>query len=139
MSLPLFLGPPDASPAKVPNHAPIATAVYIGIFRIRLNAKWLTMALICAFARIGNNEIIVLVNNAEKVPQGKCIKKGQILADGAAMVSTSKETCLRLPIGGRGRVIDVRWIQKRGGSSYPHRKLIGFSPQTETRSSRLEE
>ncbi|GMH31980.1 hypothetical protein Nepgr_033824 [Nepenthes gracilis] len=33
-------------------------------------------------------------------------------------VSTSKETCLKLPIGGRGRVIDVRWIQKKGGSSY---------------------
>ncbi|WOH13728.1 hypothetical protein DCAR_0933239 [Daucus carota subsp. sativus] len=33
-------------------------------------------------------------------------------------VSTSKETCLKLPIGGRGRVIDVRWIQKRVGSSY---------------------
>uniref|UniRef100_A0A6N2MDU2 DNA-directed RNA polymerase subunit beta n=1 Tax=Salix viminalis TaxID=40686 RepID=A0A6N2MDU2_SALVM len=33
-------------------------------------------------------------------------------------VSTSKETCLKLPTGGRGRVIDVRWIQKKGGSSY---------------------
>nr|MBN8156886.1 hypothetical protein [Vibrio vulnificus] len=33
-------------------------------------------------------------------------------------VSTSKETCLKLPIGGRGRVIDVRWIQKKGGSGY---------------------
>nr|APB94785.1 RNA polymerase beta subunit [Daucus aureus] len=33
-------------------------------------------------------------------------------------VSTSKETCLKLPLGGRGRVIDVRWIQKRVGSSY---------------------
>nr|YP_010890871.1 RNA polymerase beta subunit [Cyanea calycina]WJK72321.1 RNA polymerase beta subunit [Cyanea calycina] len=33
-------------------------------------------------------------------------------------VSTSKETCLKLPIGGRGRVIDVRWPQKKGGSSY---------------------
>nr|YP_010158641.1 RNA polymerase beta subunit [Campanula zangezura]QRG30859.1 RNA polymerase beta subunit [Campanula zangezura] len=32
-------------------------------------------------------------------------------------VSTSKETCLKLPIGGRGRVLDVRWIQKRVGSS----------------------
>ena len=32
--------------------------------------------------------------------------------------SASKETCLKLPIGGRGRVIDVRWIQKRGGSNY---------------------
>ncbi|KAJ0482834.1 DNA-directed RNA polymerase subunit beta [Helianthus annuus] len=25
-------------------------------------------------------------------------------------VYTSKETCLKLPIGGRGRVIDVRWV-----------------------------
>nr|YP_010320844.1 RNA polymerase beta subunit [Parnassia longipetala]UJP70674.1 RNA polymerase beta subunit [Parnassia longipetala] len=33
-------------------------------------------------------------------------------------VSTSKETCLKLPTGGRGRVIDVRWVQKKGGSSY---------------------
>nr|YP_009116018.1 RNA polymerase beta subunit [Campanula takesimana]YP_009338074.1 RNA polymerase beta subunit [Campanula punctata]AJD00865.1 RNA polymerase beta subunit [Campanula takesimana]AMR74032.1 RNA polymerase beta subunit [Campanula punctata]QOL12343.1 RNA polymerase beta subunit [Campanula takesimana] len=33
-------------------------------------------------------------------------------------VSTSKETCLKLPIGGRGRVLDVRWIQKRVGASY---------------------
>nr|WRW11057.1 RNA polymerase beta subunit [Lathraea japonica] len=33
-------------------------------------------------------------------------------------VSTSKETCLKLPIGGRGRVIDVRWIQKKGSSNY---------------------
>ncbi|KAI5421246.1 hypothetical protein KIW84_044905 [Lathyrus oleraceus] len=33
-------------------------------------------------------------------------------------VSTSKETCLKLPIGGRGRVIDVRWIHKKAGSSY---------------------
>nr|YP_010601446.1 RNA polymerase beta subunit [Eremogone acicularis]WAM61022.1 RNA polymerase beta subunit [Eremogone acicularis] len=38
-------------------------------------------------------------------------------------VSTSKETCLKLPIGGRGRVIDVRWIQKRGGSSYNPEKI----------------
>nr|YP_010143321.1 RNA polymerase beta subunit [Polygala arillata]QQL04527.1 RNA polymerase beta subunit [Polygala arillata] len=32
-------------------------------------------------------------------------------------VSASKETCLKLPRGGRGRVTDVRWIQNRGGSS----------------------
>ncbi|THU42418.1 hypothetical protein C4D60_Mb00t17140 [Musa balbisiana] len=29
-------------------------------------------------------------------------------------VSTAKETSLKLPIGGRGRVIDVRWIRKKG-------------------------
>nr|YP_010464139.1 RNA polymerase beta subunit [Valerianella locusta]UUL71490.1 RNA polymerase beta subunit [Valerianella locusta] len=31
-------------------------------------------------------------------------------------VPTSKETCLKLPVGGRGRVIDVRWIQQNRGS-----------------------
>lgn len=50
----------------LPNHAPIATAVDIGILRMRLNDKWLTVALMGGFARIGNNEITILVNDAEK-------------------------------------------------------------------------
>nr|YP_009560841.1 AtpE [Trichosanthes kirilowii]QAB33196.1 AtpE [Trichosanthes kirilowii]UTT74084.1 AtpE [Trichosanthes laceribractea] len=52
----------------LPNHAPIATAVDIGILRIRLTANdgWLTMALMGGFARIGNNEVTILVNDAEK-------------------------------------------------------------------------
>nr|YP_010372599.1 ATP synthase CF1 epsilon subunit [Lansium domesticum]UPE50235.1 ATP synthase CF1 epsilon subunit [Lansium domesticum] len=50
----------------LPNHAPIATAVDIGILRIRFNDEWLTMALMGGFARIGKNEITVLVNDAEK-------------------------------------------------------------------------
>ena len=50
----------------LPNHAPIATSVDIGILRIRLNNQWLTMALMGGFARIGNNEITILVNDAEK-------------------------------------------------------------------------
>ncbi len=50
------------------NHAPIATAVDIGILKIRLtpNDGWLTMALMGGFARIGNNEVTILVNDAEK-------------------------------------------------------------------------
>nr|QFQ43186.1 ATP synthase CF1 epsilon subunit [Phyllagathis xinyiensis] len=50
----------------LPSHAPIATAVDIGILRIRRNDEWLTMALMGGFARIGNNEITILVNDAEK-------------------------------------------------------------------------
>ena len=49
------------------NHAPIATALDIGILKIRLtNQQWVTMALVGGFARIGNNEITILVNDAEK-------------------------------------------------------------------------
>src|SRR5690606_42090582 len=50
----------------LPNHAPIATAVDIGILKIRLNNQWLTMALMGGFASIGNNEITIIVNDAEK-------------------------------------------------------------------------
>nr|AKZ30770.1 RNA polymerase beta subunit [Goodenia tripartita] len=43
-------------------------------------------------------------------------------------VYTLKETCLKLPIGSRGRVIDVRWIQKKkkyeSDSSYMIRVYI---------------
>nr|YP_010954130.1 ATP synthase CF1 epsilon subunit [Hydrobryum floribundum]WMV01525.1 ATP synthase CF1 epsilon subunit [Hydrobryum floribundum] len=50
----------------LPNHALIATAVDIGILRIRINTKWVTMALMGGCARIGNNKITVLVKDAEK-------------------------------------------------------------------------
>nr|QAX91717.1 ATP synthase CF1 epsilon subunit [Diapensia purpurea] len=50
----------------LPNHTPIATAVDIGILKIRLKDQWVTVALMSGFARIGNNEITVLVNDAEK-------------------------------------------------------------------------
>nr|WGM65770.1 ATP synthase CF1 epsilon subunit [Chuniophoenix nana] len=49
----------------LPNHAPIATAVDIGLLRIRFNDQWLTVALMGGFARIGNNEITILGNDAE--------------------------------------------------------------------------
>nr|UDZ59374.1 ATP synthase CF1 epsilon subunit [Helanthium tenellum]UDZ59375.1 ATP synthase CF1 epsilon subunit [Helanthium bolivianum] len=49
----------------LPNHAPIATAVDIGLLRIRLNDQWLPVALMGGFARIGNNEVTILGNDAE--------------------------------------------------------------------------
>ncbi|KAJ8419929.1 LOW QUALITY PROTEIN: hypothetical protein Cgig2_001028 [Carnegiea gigantea] len=49
----------------LPNYAPIATAVDIGILRIHLNNQWLTIVLMGGLARIGNNEITVLANEAE--------------------------------------------------------------------------
>nr|ATJ03070.1 ATP synthase CF1 epsilon chain [Liparis loeselii] len=49
----------------LPNHAPIATAVDIGLLRIRRNDRWLTVALMGGFARISNNEITILGNGAE--------------------------------------------------------------------------
>nr|QBE88755.1 ATP synthase CF1 epsilon subunit [Hypertelis spergulacea] len=50
----------------LPNHAPIATAVDIGVLKIRPQGQWIKMALMGGFARIGNNEITILVNEAER-------------------------------------------------------------------------
>nr|AXN55083.1 RpoB [Calochilus caesius] len=44
-------------------------------------------------------------------------------------VSTSKETSLRLPVGGRGRVIDVRWIHRKGGSNYNSERIRVYISQ----------
>ena len=44
----------------LPNHTPIATALDIGLLRIHINDQWLKVALMGGFARIGNNEIILL-------------------------------------------------------------------------------
>ena len=44
-------------------------------------------------------------------------------------ISASKETCLKLPIDGRGRVIDVRWVQKKGVSSYNPEKIHVYISQ----------
>jgi F-type H+-transporting ATPase subunit epsilon len=50
----------------LPNHAPLLTALDIGIIKIRFNEKWSTMALMGGFAMIDNNQMTILVNEAEK-------------------------------------------------------------------------
>nr|QWW92709.1 ATP synthase CF1 epsilon subunit [Tayloria sp. 49123] len=50
----------------LPNHAPLLTALDIGIIKIRVNEKWSTMALMGGFAIINNNQMTILVNEAEK-------------------------------------------------------------------------
>nr|AND48984.1 CF1 epsilon subunit of ATP synthase [Sphagnum squarrosum] len=50
----------------LPNHAPLLTALDIGILKIRINGQWSTMALMGGFAMIDNNQMTILVNEAEK-------------------------------------------------------------------------
>ncbi|CAN6454001.1 unnamed protein product [Victoria cruziana] len=64
-----------------------------------------------------------LLHNLDRngiVMLGSWVETGDVL-EGKLMpliVFIAKETCLKLPIGRRGRVIDVRWGQKKGGSIY---------------------
>jgi len=50
----------------LPNHAPLLTALDIGVVKIRLKEQWSTMALMGGFAMIENNQMTILVNEAEK-------------------------------------------------------------------------
>jgi F-type H+-transporting ATPase subunit epsilon len=50
----------------LPNHAPLLTALEIGIMKIRTPSEWITMALMGGFAMIDHNAVTILVNEAEK-------------------------------------------------------------------------
>nr|QYB22861.1 ATP synthase CF1 epsilon subunit [Widdringtonia nodiflora]BBN67105.1 ATP synthase CF1 epsilon chain [Widdringtonia schwarzii] len=50
----------------LPKHIAMVTALDIGVMKIRLNAQWSTMALMGGFAKIDNDEVTLLVNNAER-------------------------------------------------------------------------
>jgi F-type H+-transporting ATPase subunit epsilon len=50
----------------LPNHAPLLTALDIGVMRIRIDNQWTNMALMGGFAMIENNQLTILVNEAEK-------------------------------------------------------------------------
>jgi F-type H+-transporting ATPase subunit epsilon len=50
----------------LPNHAPLLTALDIGVMKIRIDSQWTAMALMGGFAMIDNNQMTILVNEAEK-------------------------------------------------------------------------
>lgn len=47
-------------------HAPLLTALDIGVLRVRSDNDWIAIALMGGFAEIEDNEVTVLVNGAER-------------------------------------------------------------------------
>ncbi|MBE9066105.1 F0F1 ATP synthase subunit epsilon [Leptolyngbya cf. ectocarpi LEGE 11479] len=47
-------------------HAPLLTALDIGVLRVRAEKDWVAIALMGGFAEVENNEVTVLVNGAER-------------------------------------------------------------------------
>jgi F-type H+-transporting ATPase subunit epsilon len=47
------------------NHAPLITALDIGVMRFRQEKAWTAVALMGGFAEVENNEVTILVNAAE--------------------------------------------------------------------------
>lgn len=48
------------------DHTPLLTALDIGVIKIRIDSKWITMALMGGFAMIDSNQVTILVNEAEE-------------------------------------------------------------------------
>ncbi|MBF2035583.1 MAG: F0F1 ATP synthase subunit epsilon [Leptolyngbyaceae cyanobacterium T60_A2020_046] len=47
-------------------HAPLLTALDIGVMQIRPEKEWLAIALMGGFAEVENDEVTILVNGAER-------------------------------------------------------------------------
>ncbi len=68
-------------------HAPLLTALDIGVMRVRTNGKWIPLALMGGFVEVENDKLIVLINAAE---QGSSIdiSKAEAELDSAMALST---------------------------------------------------
>ena len=47
-------------------HAPLMTALDVGVMRVRPGKDWVAIALMGGFAEVENDEVIILVNGAER-------------------------------------------------------------------------
>lgn len=54
-------------------HAPLLTALDIGVMRVRADKTWYPIAVMGGFAEVERNEVIILVNGAER---GETIDRG---------------------------------------------------------------
>lgn len=62
----------------LPNHAPLLTALDTGVMRVRIDGKWIPLALMGGFVEIENNKLTLLINAAE---QGSSIDVNAAEAD----------------------------------------------------------
>lgn len=47
-------------------HAPLLTALDVGVLRVRADKEWVAIALMGGFAEVENDEVTILVNGAER-------------------------------------------------------------------------
>nr|YP_010264554.1 ATP synthase CF1 epsilon subunit [Vandenboschia striata]UIO59698.1 ATP synthase CF1 epsilon subunit [Vandenboschia striata] len=53
----------------LPNHAPLLTALDMGVLKVHYDEQWSTMALMGGFAMVDNNQVTILVNEAERASE----------------------------------------------------------------------
>ena len=48
------------------DHAPLLTALDIGVMRLKIEGKWVSIVLLDGFAEVENNKVTILCNGAEE-------------------------------------------------------------------------
>lgn len=72
-------------------HAPLLSALDVGVMRVRTNGKWVSLAIMGGFVEVENNKLTVLVNSAE---QGSSIDidKARVELENATAFSVEAKT-----------------------------------------------
>jgi F-type H+-transporting ATPase subunit epsilon len=75
-------------------HAPLLTALDIGVMRVRVDKDWVPVVLMGGFAEVENDELTILVNGAEegsKIDKEEAQKNLEIMTARFNEAETSKE------------------------------------------------
>jgi F-type H+-transporting ATPase subunit epsilon len=75
-------------------HAPLLTALDIGVMRVRVDKDWIPVVLMGGFAEVENDELTILVNGAEegsKIDKDEAQKNLELMTSRFNEAETSKE------------------------------------------------
>ncbi len=91
------------------NHAPLITALDVGVMLIRSRSGWISIALMGGFALVKQNQVTVLVNDAESLET--------IKPEEAERVFSAAETQLKQAEGQKQKV-EANFAFKRARARY---------------------
>lgn len=84
------------------DHAPLLTALDIGVMRLKVDGKWISIVLMEGFAEVENNKVTILSNGAEEgvnidpATAQKELEKTTLLVEEAATKKEKIEATLAL-------------------------------------------
>nr|WAM64044.1 ATP synthase CF1, subunit epsilon [Ishige okamurae] len=74
------------------DHAPLITALEIGILRIKVNSGWTPIIVLGGFAVVKSNEVIVLISGVEEVLKEDYNQAKELLAQATKDLELAKTT-----------------------------------------------
>ena len=91
------------------NHAPLMTALDIGVMLIRTKSEWSSVALMGGFALVKQNKVTVLVNEAESAESVDAAQAEKIYVDAQAKWSQAS---------GQKEKVEANFALKRARTRY---------------------